>query len=213
VQTSVKVVPLDRVRADLLVVACGKLHDKVPDSLLALDAAAGGILKRAVAAGDFTGDRDQTSLLYPGDGGLTRVLLVGLGEHAQITRSGIRTAAAIGARRAATLGARTVAFTVNQETHTGVPPTALAQVAVEGAGQGAWKFQELKAVRDDKPRLERFDVVTTREQRADMERGARIGHALAVGQRLASRRCPATSAPRATSSPSRGSWPGSTASA
>jgi leucyl aminopeptidase len=184
VQTSVKVVPLDRVRTDLFVVASGKLHGKVPDSLLALDAAGGGVIRRAVAAGDFVGDRDQTTLLYPSNGA-TRLLLVGLGDHPEITRSGIRTAAAIGARRAAQVGAATMAFMVTQETHTGVPPAVVAQVAVEGVGQGAWKFQEMKAIRDDKPRVERLEIVATREQRADMERGARIGRAIAIGQRLA----------------------------
>ena len=183
-QTSVKVVPLDRVRADVFVVACGKLHGKVPDSLLGLDAVAGGGIKRAITTGDFSGDRDQTSLLYPTNGS-TRILLVGLGEHAEITRSGIRTAAAIGGRRAAGAGARSLAFVVTQETHTGVPPGAVAQVAVEGVAQGAWKFQELKAIRDDKPKVERLDLLATREQRADMERGARTGRALAIGQRLA----------------------------
>jgi leucyl aminopeptidase len=184
VQTSVKVVPLERVRADLLVVACGRLHEKVPDSLLGLDVAAGGVLRRAIATGDFKGDRDQTSLLYP-NAGSTRILLVGLGEHAEITRSGIRTAAAIGTRRAATLGARSVAFILTQETHTGVPPAVVAQVAVEGAGQGSWKFQELKAIRDEKPKLESFEIVVTRELRADMEKGVKIGRANAIGQRLA----------------------------
>jgi leucyl aminopeptidase len=178
------VVPLDRVRADLFVVAGGKLHGKVPDSLLGLDAAAGGVIKRAITTGDFSGERDQTSLLYPNNGA-TRILLVGLGEHAEITRSGIRTAAAIGGRRAAGAGARSVAFVVTQETHTGVPPAVLAQVAVEGVAQGAWKFQELKAIRDDKPRVESLDLPATREQRADMDRGTRVGRALAIGQRLA----------------------------
>jgi leucyl aminopeptidase len=184
VQTSVKVVPLDRVRADLLVIACGQLHDKVPDSLLGLDAAAGGVIKRAVMTGDFKGERDQTALLYPANGA-TRIFLVGLGEQPEITRSGIRTAAAIGARRGAALGARTVAFALTQETHTGVPPTVMAQVAAEGAGQGAWKFQELKAIRDEKPRLESFEILAPREHRAEMEKGMRIGRAHAVGQRLA----------------------------
>jgi leucyl aminopeptidase len=184
VQTSVKVVSLDRVRADLFVVASGKLHGKVPDSLLGLDAAGGGAIRRAVTTGDFTGERDQAVLLYPSNGA-TRILLVGLGEHAEITRGGVRTAAAIGARRAAQLGAPSVAFVVTQETHAGVPPAVVAQVAVEGAAQGAWKFQELKAVRENKPRVARVEVVATREQRADMERGARIGRAIAIGQRLA----------------------------
>jgi leucyl aminopeptidase len=184
VRTAIKVVPLEQAGSDLLVIATGKLYEKLPDSLLGLDAQAGGALRRAVAAGDFTGERDQTLLVYPVKGA-SRILLVGLGEHAEITRSSIRTAAAVAARRATSLGARAVAFHVAHETHSGVPPEAIAQVAVEGAGQGAWRFLELKAVREDKGAVARFDVVATREVRADMERGRTRGHAMAVGQKLA----------------------------
>ena len=147
-RTSVKIVPVEQVRADLLVIASGQLHDKVPDSLLGLDEAAGGALRRVVASGDFTGDRDQNTMVYPARGP-RRVLLLGLGNHAHITRAGIRTAAAVGARRAVAMGARALAYHVTQETHPGVPPEALGQVATEGALQGAWRFVELKAVRDD----------------------------------------------------------------
>ncbi len=183
-RTSVRVVALEQARVDLLVVASGKLHGKLPDSLLALDATTGGALRRAIETGDFVGDRDQSVLVYPARGS-ARVLLLGLGEHAQITRAALRTAAAVGTRRAIALGARAVAFHVTTETHTGVHADELGQVAVEGAGQGAWRFLELKAVRDGKPAIEHFELIVPREQRADVERGRAIGHAVAVGQRLA----------------------------
>jgi leucyl aminopeptidase len=184
VRTSVKIVPLEQVRADLLVIASGQLHDKVPDSLLGLDEAAGGALRRVVASGDFTGDRDQHTMVYPARGP-RRVLLLGLGNHAQITRAAIRTAAAVGARRAAAMGAHALAFHVTQETHPGVPPEALGQVATEGALQGAWRFVELKAVRDGKGPVESFDLIVAREIRPDVERGRVRGHAIGIGQRLA----------------------------
>jgi leucyl aminopeptidase len=184
VRTSVKIVPLEQVRADLLVIASGLLHEKVPDSLLGLDQAAGGALHRVVASGDFTGDRDQATVLYLARGP-RRVLLLGLGNHAHITRAAIRTAAAVGARRAIGMGARAVAFHVTQETHSGVPSEALGQVATEGAFQGAWRFSELKAVRDGKAPVESFDIIVAREHRPDVERGRARGHAVGIGQRLA----------------------------
>jgi leucyl aminopeptidase len=184
VRTSVKIVPLEQVRADLLVIASGQLHDKVPDSLLGLDEAADGALRRVVASGDFTGDRDQNTMVYPARGP-RRVLLLGLGNHAHITRAAIRTAAAVGARRAAAMGARALAFHVTQETHPGVPAEALGQVATEGALQGAWRFVDLKAVRDGKGPVESFDLIVAREIRPDVERGRARGHAIGIGQRLA----------------------------
>jgi leucyl aminopeptidase len=184
VRTSVKIVPLEQVRADLLVIASGQLHEKVPDSLLGLDQAAGGALHRVVASGDFTGERDQATMIYPARGP-RRVLLLGLGNHAHITRAAIRVAASVGARRAIGIGARAVAFHVTQETHSGVPAEALGQVATEGAQQGAWRFVELKAVRDGKAPVETFDLIVPREHRPDVERGRHRGHAIGVGQRLA----------------------------
>ena len=183
-RTAVKIVPPEQVRADLLVIASGSLHGKVPDSLLGLDEAAHGALHRVIAAGDFTGDRDQATMIYPARGP-RRVLLLGLGDHAQITQSSIRTAAAVGARRAASMGAGTLAFHVTQETHPGVPAEALGQVGTEGALQGAWRFVELKAVRDGKGAVESFDLIVAREIRPDVERGRVRGHAIGIGQRLA----------------------------
>jgi leucyl aminopeptidase len=184
VRTSVKIVPPEQVRADLLVIASGQLHEKVPDSLLGLDQAAGGALHRAVAAGDFTGDREQAVMVYPARGP-RRVLLLGLGNHAHITRAAVRTAAAVGTRRAMAMGARAVAFHLTQETHSGVPADALGQVATEGAFQGAWRFVDLKAVRDGKGPVEGFDIIVAREHRPDVERGRARGHAIGIGQRLA----------------------------
>ena len=88
--SSVKVVPLDRVAAPLLAVAVGELSNgKVPSSLLGLDANASGELSRLVASGDFTGKRDQQAVVYPKKGA-KRLLLVGLGPPAEITRGAVR---------------------------------------------------------------------------------------------------------------------------
>ncbi|HET7109341.1 MAG TPA: M17 family peptidase N-terminal domain-containing protein, partial [Gemmatimonadales bacterium] len=49
-----------------------------PQSLSALDQAAGGGIARAYTSGDFRGKRDETSLLYPASGA-ERLLLIGIG--------------------------------------------------------------------------------------------------------------------------------------
>ena len=183
-ESSVKVVPLERVSGPLLAVAVGQLNTKLPSSLLGLDVAADGALSRLFAHNDFTGARDQTAVVYP-KRGVERVLLVGLGPDSQITRGEIRRAAAIAGRKASELGARRMAFHVAHETHGGVPPEVTGQVAVEGLWQGAWRFKQLKAVTDAKDVLHDVELITTREERADVARGARVGHAIAVGQKLA----------------------------
>jgi leucyl aminopeptidase len=51
--------------------------------------------------------------------------------------------------------------------------------------QGAWQFRDLKAVNEKKPPLKNIDLIATREERGDIERGRQIGSAVAEGQRLA----------------------------
>lgn len=182
--SSVKVVPLDRVTSPLLAVAVGELSTgKVPSSLLGLDSAASGGVSRLIESGDFTGKRDQTALIYP-EKRLQRVLLVGLGKPAEVTRGAIRRGAAVAARRAVDLGAESMAFHLAHETHGGVPPKAVGQVAVEGVAQGAWQFTELKEV-EKKPRLRALEIIASREERGEIEAGRRIGSATAAGQHLA----------------------------
>ncbi|UCD23292.1 MAG: hypothetical protein JSW51_09565, partial [Gemmatimonadota bacterium] len=140
VKSSVRVVPLERVRAPLLAVALGELsNNKVPSSLLSLDANMGGELARMLAAGDFNGKPDEVAMLYPSKGA-KRVLLVGLAKSEEITRGAVRRSAAIAARKATETGSQAMAFHLAPETHGGVTPADYGQVVAEGAGQGAWRF-------------------------------------------------------------------------
>jgi leucyl aminopeptidase len=184
VKSSVKVVPLERVRAPLLAIAVGELTTrKVPSSLLGIDANLDGELSRVIDSGDFTGQPDEVALLYPRRGP-TRVMLVGLAKTEEITRGAVRRSAAIAARRAIALRAGVMAFHLAQETHGGVTPRDVGQVVVEGAGQGAWHFADMKS-QDEQRRLSELEIVVSREHRADVEKGRRIGAAVAVGQKLA----------------------------
>ncbi len=183
-KSSVRVVPLERVRAPVLAVAIGELGNrKVPTTLLSLDRNADGDIGRAFASGDFTGRRHQTLVVYPRRGA-DRVLLVGLGKQEEITRGAIRGAATVAARKAIDLEAPAMAFHVAAETHGGVNAEAIGQVATEGAAQGAWRFTDLKAT-EKKTRLGQLDLISTKEERAAMERGRKVGAATAIGQRLA----------------------------
>jgi leucyl aminopeptidase len=165
-------------------VAIGELTSgKVPTSLLSLDRNAEGDVARAIASGDFTGKRNQVVVVYPRRGA-NRVILVGLGKHEEITRGGIRDAAAVAARKATDLGAKAIAFHVASETHGGVPPAAIGQAAVEGAAQGAWRFTDLKAS-NETSKLGELDIICAREERSETERGRKIGTGTGIGHVLA----------------------------
>jgi leucyl aminopeptidase len=184
VNSSVKVVPLDRTPTPLLAVLVGTLDDKLPTSLLSLDELLAETLSRSVAQRDFTGARDSTQLFYA-PRGPRRVLLVGMGKLTEITRGAVRRAAAIAARKAIALGVDSIALHVPHEFRGGVTPAVLGQVLVEGAMQGAWQFNALKAAGEKKPPIKSVELIAAREERAEMEHGRSIGQAIAIGHKLA----------------------------
>src|SRR3989441_2388755 len=138
--------PLAQVTTPLLALALPQ-GGTVPPSLVELDRAVGGVVGRAITSGDFKGKRDESALLYPGGGKAERVLLVGLGKPGEVTRSSIRRAAAVAAKRARALGAgaQHFAFAVAREARNGVAGKDPRQGAAEGAAPGEWALTELQA--------------------------------------------------------------------
>src|SRR5438094_8725458 len=176
--------PLAQVDAPLLAVALGQ-GSVLPASLADLDRAAGGVVARVITSGDFKGKRDETTLLYPSGAKPERVLLVGLGKPGEVTRTTIRRAAAVAAKRARTLGAKQLAFAVAPEARNGVSARDLGQVAVEGAAQGAWAFTELKATPDEpKPEIEGVTPGGHQRKMQEVAVGQRGGDAAGAGHRL-----------------------------
>jgi leucyl aminopeptidase len=184
--SDVRVLPLERVASPVLAVAlsASSANGKVPSSLLGLDSHTQGALSRVLDSGDFKGERDETITLYPPKGP-KRVILVGLGKPEDITRGSVRRAAAVAARKTMAAGAESLAFYIASEARGGVGPMAVGQAATEGAAQGSWQFREFKSPDDKHPRLKSFELIGQREDRAEMERGRRIGAAIGIGQRLA----------------------------
>ena len=181
--SSVKVVPLERVTAPVLAVIVGELPTKkLPSSLLVLDSAVGGALSRLISTGDFSGKRDQIAVAYP-EKRPKRVVLVGLGPQPEMTRGAVRRAAAVAARKATQLKAETLALVLTPEARGGVSPEAVGQMLVEGGAQGAWQFTDLKS--EEATKLKAIEIIAPREERADVERGRRVGAALASGHVLA----------------------------
>jgi leucyl aminopeptidase len=156
-----------------------------PASLGPLDQATGGVIARAMKSGDFKGKRDETLLLYPTAGKIQRLLLVGAGKAAEVTRSAVRRAAALAGKRARTLGAKRLAFRVAAEARGDVKARDLGQLVAEGAAHGAWIFTELKAAGDE-PRVEveAVDIVVDAKEAKDADAGRRVGDAIAAGARF-----------------------------
>jgi leucyl aminopeptidase len=172
--------PLADIDTPLLVVAVAAGPELSP-GLRPLDQATGGALSRALASGDFKGKRDDVLVAY-GTGKARRVMLVGLGKAADVSRNAVRRAAAVAAKRARALGTGRCAFALDEGARANVPPADLAQAAVEGAAQGGWAFIELKRPNEDlRGALSGVDVVVPPAEAAAAEAGRTRGDAMAAG--------------------------------
>ena len=170
--------PLEQVTTPLFlaIVPQGSL----PPSLSPLDQSSGGALSRCYQAGDFSGKKDETALLYPG-GGASRLLLVGTGQSESSTRAVLRRAAAVGTKRARQLGVPKVAMLAVPETYASLGPREAGQAMAEGGSQGAWFYSALKRPPEDpKPPLEQIEIIAPENTQA-FEEGSRIGAAIGAG--------------------------------
>jgi leucyl aminopeptidase len=157
---------------------------KLPASLEGLDKGTGGAIGRVLAAGDFSGKKDETAVIYP-SGPAPRVLLVGLGKPDEIDRTAIRRSAAVAAKKARSLGVTRAAFYLPPEARGKVPPAEVGQSIAEGLNQGAWQYNEMKKPGEDKkPPLERFDILA-HDGPAELIRGHKTGEAIGAGQTFA----------------------------
>lgn len=174
-----------QIGAALLTIALTQ-GSNLPPAVEPIDRQAGGVIARALQSGDFTGKRDDQSLLYPVGGKAQRILLVGMGKADSIGRTALRRAAAIAGRRARALGATRLAILVPAECRGDTSPRDLAQVLIEGAAHGAWTFTELKRPPDPvKPDVDSVTVAVGPNEAADAQAGLRVGEAVAAGHRVA----------------------------
>ncbi|HKU63086.1 MAG TPA: leucyl aminopeptidase [Gemmatimonadales bacterium] len=179
--TVVRAVPAGH-ETPFLAVAVGR--GGLPASLATLDASAGGALGRLFAAGDFSGKRDETALVYP-PGPAGRILLIGLGKGDEISRASIRRAAGAAARRMRGVGVPRGAFHLPADARGPVGAEEAGQAIAEGLEQGAWQFNDMKRPSEEKkPALERIEILAT-DDAEPLQRGHRVGAALGAGQTLA----------------------------
>jgi leucyl aminopeptidase len=156
----------------------------IPAFLTALDASLGNVITRCWTAGDFTGARDETTLLYPSKGSAKRVLLIGLGDPAEVTAGALRRAAMIAGKRARTIGAPTAVLALGAGVADSLPSEVVGQSLAEGVPFGAWHYPELKRPPESpKPPFLSCDLVTATADAA-FAAGVARGAAVAAGQTL-----------------------------
>ncbi len=153
----------------------------MPPALEQVDAATGGALARCWESGDFLGKKDETALLYP-SGAIRRVLLLGLGDNADITAVIVRRMAMTAGKRARTIGVPSAALFWVPGTAPSISPARIGQSLAEGFPFGAWHYPDLKRPPDDpKPKLEHCALITESDDAAFAD-GVTRGSAIAAGQ-------------------------------
>jgi leucyl aminopeptidase len=152
-----------------------------------LDQAADGIISELISYGDFKGELNQTSLLYPrGSIPSKRLILVGLGKEEKFDLDKLRQASAKAAKSAQELGLKGF-VNVLHASRGKLDLQDSAQAVVEGALLGCYKFDQHKTD-SDKPKsvLEEMTIIDSDERCSVIaQRGANIGQVIAESTNLA----------------------------
>ena len=181
-QISVQAASIQTVAADAVVVNLFKGATQPGGATGALDRALGGALRDLIADAELRGELNETVVVHPrGAIPARRVIVVGLGEQAELRLDTVRQAAAAAAQAAARAGARTLATIVHGAGAGGLSIADAAQATVEGTLLGQYRYPAPGAKRDEDA-LRAIDALTLVEFDAaripEIEAGARIGQAV-----------------------------------
>ncbi len=159
---------------------------RVPSSLKRLDRQSNGAILRALSAGEFSGKAGEVFVIHPSRG-TRRILLSGLGKKDEVSLSSLRNAAAAAARTATGQGGGVgrLSIYVCDKYRGDVDPSELARVLAEGAGQGAWRFEDYKTDDSDTAELVLLSIIANSGDKTAMQAGAAVGDATVAGQNLA----------------------------
>jgi leucyl aminopeptidase len=148
-------------------------------SLGSLDSAIASAISRVMARRDFRAGRDETMHLLGVEGGIERVLLVGMGKVTD-RPAALKRAAALAARRATQAGFGRLAIFAGPLTG------AEAEVVALGAIAGSWEMKEFQTPPPDEERRAPLAEVIVIGA-ADVEEGVARGRAVGEGHTLARR--------------------------
>lgn len=168
----------------LLAVAITPETDQTASWFVTLDSACAGAMSAALSAGDMRGKSGDSVILYGGDAGPKRIVLIGVGAASEIDAEGVRRFAGRAVRTAEQLRLEHVSILLRGLEHIGAE--VVAQGAAEGAGLAAWRYWEQQAEDEDDPRVDvrQIDVLGG-EHHDDAVRGAVAGAAIARGANFA----------------------------
>ncbi len=135
--------PIADETASAIVVPVAKGVRRLPTNLGPAAGGEGGAASALLASGDFRGELGETGIAYGGAGaksGAERIILLGLGVPADLTRERIRSAVASVVRRGRDLGLARLVLPLPLEGGAGLSPAAQLELAVEAALSGSYQY-------------------------------------------------------------------------
>ena len=176
------------VAADAIVVGLLEGNDSLDGETGAVDAALDGAIRQLIAQGETKGKLGENTLVHTlGKLPAARVVVAGLGKEADLTEDKIRGIVAGTCRLLRGKGARNIATVPLGAGLAGIGDAAAAQVVIEGALLGLYRFRRHKSGGDDdNGDIERLAIVAAGdERRSPLADGARLGEILAGAAVLA----------------------------
>ncbi|MBN2378166.1 MAG: leucyl aminopeptidase [Sedimentisphaerales bacterium] len=176
-------------RGDMLVIGIYKDTKKLPQSLTSLDKTADLVLSSLLKMGDFSGNANETALLYPpSQKPCKRILAIGLGERKSLSLNTLRQAAGTAARNAQKLKTPNIALALHTVIDSKIDLTELGQAVAEGAIIGRYNFEDYLPPQKDKNspinnlRITVIDPLASAARK--ISAGCRIGTILANSQNI-----------------------------
>src|SRR5487761_1980625 len=159
---------------------------KLSAAARALDRAAQGVLGEVLRRGDMEGKLGSTLILYRVPGvAAERVLLVGLGEEAELREREYREAARAAIKAAQETGAGTLTLCLSEIKAGRRDAAWKARQLALVAAECAYRFDSMKSKKSDPRPLANVELLTAARDAAAAARGLRQGAAIGAGASLA----------------------------
>ncbi|HAZ61268.1 MAG TPA: leucyl aminopeptidase, partial [Gammaproteobacteria bacterium] len=167
-----------KLKTPCLIVAAFEGGELTP-TVAAIDAAAGGVIKKLIRRGDFSGRPGQPLVLPIVEGvAAERVIVVGCGRAAEFSERGYRRAIQEGLQKAEGIGVREAVLTLPEVTVKDRPLYWRVRQAIEVAGDVSYRFDGMKSRKEGlRAPLERVTLLLG-EKSAEAERALLHGQAL-----------------------------------
>ena len=179
-----KIGEIAEVKTDMLAVGVFSDAKGLSKTNAAIDAKLGGAIKKLMSLGDFKAKEASSALVY-GNGGIARVLLVGLGEAGKVSIETVRNAAALAAGKAVDLATADCVIALAAECGDKLAADNMGTAMAEGAYFGGYRYDEFVSGEGRSKSLKVTIVEPDNAKFRELAKGVTIGAILGQAQSFA----------------------------